>query len=62
VHCHNGGAVISFLVGYLGDFVGLKYGMMLNFVTLFFMLYIACTAKPLVHNETIFTKKRTLSE
>ncbi len=53
-----GGAVVSFLVGYLGDMLGLRFGMFLNFITLLYMLYIACTAKPLVHNDTIFRKKK----
>ncbi|MGD9108069.1 MAG: MFS transporter [Gammaproteobacteria bacterium] len=51
-----GGAVIAFLVGYLGDLFGLRVGMMLNFITLLYMLYIAIFAHPLVRNETIFNR------
>lgn len=53
-----GGAVVAFLVGYLGDLFGLRVGMMLNFVTLLYMLYIAIFARPLVRNETIFNKNK----
>jgi len=54
-----GGAVVAFLIGYLGDLFGLRVGMMLNFVTLFYMLYLACFAKPLVRNETIWGQVST---
>lgn len=50
-----GGAILPFLVGWLGDFVGLKMGMTLVFVALFYLLWIALTAKPLVKNKTIFS-------
>ncbi len=50
-----GGAILPFLVGWLGDFVGLKMGMTLVFVALFYLLWIALTAKPLVKNKTVFS-------
>lgn len=56
-----GGAVVAFLVGYLGDLFGLRVGMMLNFITLLYMLYLAIFARPLMHNETIFNKSKTSS-
>jgi fucose permease len=48
-----GGAVVPFLIGALGDITSLRIGMLLIYLTILFMLYIAITAKPLVNNKTV---------
>jgi fucose permease len=48
-----GGAVVSFLVGWLGDQFGLRVGMTLLFVTLGYILSIGLWAKPLIDNATV---------
>jgi fucose permease len=48
-----GGAVVSWLVGALGDQVGLRMGMALLYVTLGYILSIGLWAKPLVDNATV---------
>ena len=53
-----GGAIIPFLVGLIGNTVGLRYGMCLVFLSMAYMLGIAIFAKPLVHNQTIFNRKK----
>lgn len=52
-----GGAVVSFLVGWLGDLVGLKIGMLLIFLTLGYILSIGFWSKPLINNQIIGSKK-----
>jgi len=53
-----GGAVVSFLVGWLGDLVGLKIGMLFLFLTLGYILSIGFWSKPLINNQTIGSKKQ----
>ena len=48
-----GGAVVSALVGWLGDQVGLRTGMTLLFVTLAYILSIGLWARPLIDNATV---------
>ena len=48
-----GGAVVSALVGWLGDQVGLRTGMVLLFVTLAYILSIGLWARPLIDNATV---------
>lgn len=48
-----GGAVVSLLVGWLGDRFGLRIGMMIVYVTLGYILIIGLRAKPLVDNATV---------
>jgi len=47
-----GGAVMSALVGWLGDQVGLRWGMALLYLTLGYILSIGVWARPLVVNAT----------
>jgi len=47
-----GGAVIPLLVGALGDHLGLRFALLVVFVTLGFILSVSWWAKPLVRNET----------
>ncbi|MCX2477004.1 MFS transporter [Pedobacter sp. MC2016-05] len=48
-----GGALVPFIVGALGDVIGLKYAMMFLYVTLGYIFFIAFKAKPLVNNKTV---------
>ncbi len=53
-----GGAVVQLMIGGLADLITLKAGMMLNFVTLGYILSISIWAKPLVRNKVIKFGKR----
>jgi fucose permease len=48
-----GGAIVSLLVGWLGDQFGLRAGMTVLYITLGYILSIGIWAKPLVNNATI---------
>ncbi len=48
-----GGAVVQVLIGAISDRVSLQAGMMLIFVALAYILFIAFWAKPLIRNKTI---------
>jgi fucose permease len=48
-----GGAVVSALVGWLGDLFGLRAGMTVLFFTLGYILSIGLWAKPLIDNATV---------
>lgn len=52
-----GGAVMSLVIGNLGDWIGLRYSMMLLYITLGYILSIGFWARPLVTNQTISLKK-----
>lgn len=55
-----GGAVVPLLVGLLGDWFGLRIGLLSVFATLAYILSVCYWARPLVRNETILTnRKRT---
>ncbi len=53
-----GGAIMPLVVGWLGDFVGLRLGMLFLYVTLGYILSIGFWARPLVNNATISLKKK----
>jgi len=48
-----GGAVVPFLIGYLGDHIGLQGGLCLLYAPLLYILSMSFWAKPLVTNKTI---------
>ena len=48
-----GGALIPFLIGWVGDFTGLRFSMFILLITLGFILSMSFWAKPLVKNKTI---------
>jgi fucose permease len=48
-----GGAIVPLLVGAIGDFTSLRFGMCFVYLTILFMLYISLTAKPIVNNKTV---------
>ncbi|HZY38118.1 MAG TPA: MFS transporter [Mucilaginibacter sp.] len=52
-----GGAGVQLLIGFLGDFIGLRGGMMFLYITFGYMLSIGFWAKPLITNKTIFDTK-----
>ena len=55
-----GGALVPLIIGWLGDRVGLRTGMVFLYLTLGFIWSIGLWARPLITNETIFSKKRKL--
>jgi fucose permease len=52
-----GGAVMSLIIGKLGDMIGLRYAMTLLYVTLAYILWLSFWAKPLINNAIIDLKK-----
>jgi len=52
-----GGALVPFIVGALGDLVGLRYALLFLYVTLGYLFFIAAYAKPLVNNKTMTLKE-----
>ncbi|WP_280745290.1 MULTISPECIES: MFS transporter [unclassified Parabacteroides] len=48
-----GGALMPFLIGWIGDMVGLRFSMLILLITLAYILSISFWAKPLVKNKTI---------
>ncbi|MDR1406676.1 MAG: MFS transporter, partial [Tannerella sp.] len=48
-----GGALVPFLIGWLGDLTGLRISMTVLFLTLGYILFLSFRAKPLVKNKTI---------
>jgi fucose permease len=56
-----GGAFVSFAVGWLGERVGLRAGMLLLYVTLGYILSIGFWARPLVDNATVSVRELAVS-
>jgi FHS family L-fucose permease-like MFS transporter len=56
-----GGAVVPLLVGLLGDWFGLRIGLLSVFVTLGYILSVCFWARPLVRNETILAGRKRSS-
>ncbi len=52
-----GGALVPLIIGQLKDLIGLRFGMLILYLTLGYILSITYWAKPLVNNVTIFNKK-----
>jgi fucose permease len=46
-----GGAILPFIIGGIGDYLGLKAGMCVLFITLLYIFSIGFWAKPLVNNK-----------
>lgn len=53
-----GGAIVPLIVGWLGDFFGLRFGMMFLYLTLGYILSIGFWSKPLITNVTFRDKKK----
>ena len=49
----SGGAIVSLLIGLIGDQISLKFGMIFLYITLGYILSIGIWARPLVDNKTI---------
>lgn len=52
-----GGAIVSLLVGWLGDRFGLRVGMTVLYLTIGYILAIGIWAKPLIDNATVSLKE-----
>ncbi len=52
-----GGAFLPLIIGWLGDLFGLRYGMLVLYLTLGYILSIGIWAKPIIANKTISIKK-----
>jgi len=52
-----GGAVVPYIIGWIGDFVGLRASMCILFLTISYILSISFWAKPLVNNKTVRLKE-----
>ncbi len=53
-----GGALVSYVIGELGDRFGLRLGMSFLYLTLAYVLSIGFWARPLILNETVFSKRK----
>ena len=51
-----GGAVVPLIVGVLGDYFGLRNGMLFLFLPLLFILFIGFWARPIISNKTVLNK------
>ncbi len=56
-----GGALVPLIIGRLGDSFGLRTGMFFLYLTLGYILSIGFWARPLITNETIFSRKKKLA-
>lgn len=54
-----GGAIVPLIIGWMGDKLGLRNGMLFLYITMGFILSIGFWAKPIIKNKTIFDKKET---
>ncbi len=52
-----GGALLPLIVGTLGDYIGLRYALMVLYISIGYIMYLAFFAKPLISNKTIRSKK-----
>ncbi len=57
-----GGAIMPLIVGFIGDYFGLKIGLLFLLLPLLFILSIGFWAKPLVQNKTIRLKRKNQYE
>jgi FHS family L-fucose permease-like MFS transporter len=47
-----GGALVPFVIGWLGDLYGLRFGMLFLYLTFGFVLSVGVWARPLIRNAT----------
>ena len=52
-----GGAIVPLIIGWLGDHLNLRSGMLFIYITMGYILSIGFWAKPIITNKTIFDKK-----
>ena len=55
-----GGAIVPLIVGWLGDHIGLRYGMCFLYLTMGFILSVGFWAKPTITNKTIQLRKKKI--
>ena len=55
-----GGAIVPLIIGWLGDQLGLRSGMLFLYLTMGYILSIGFWAKPIIKNKTIFDKKEMI--
>jgi FHS family L-fucose permease-like MFS transporter len=48
-----GGAIVPLIIGWLGDHLGLRYGMLFLYLTMGYILSIGFWARPIIINKTI---------
>jgi FHS family L-fucose permease-like MFS transporter len=48
-----GGAIVPLIIGWLGDLLGLRMGMLFLYITLGYILSVGFWAKPIINNKTI---------
>ncbi|GAC1385329.1 MAG: hypothetical protein NVSMB45_13990 [Ginsengibacter sp.] len=48
-----GGAIVPLIIGWVGDWLGLRTGMLFLYITLGYILSIGFWAKPLISNKTL---------
>jgi FHS family L-fucose permease-like MFS transporter len=53
-----GGALVPLVIGWLGDRLGLRFGMLFLYLTLAYILSVGFWARPLITNATISLKKK----
>ena len=53
-----GGAIVPLIIGWLGDQVGLRNGMLFLYLTMGYIMMIGFWAKPLVNNKTILKERK----
>ncbi len=53
-----GGAVIPLIIGWLGDQLGLRFGMLFLYITLGYILSVGFGARPIITNKTIKLSKK----
>jgi fucose permease len=53
-----GGAIVPLIVGWLGDHIGLRFGMCFLYLTMAFILSVGFWARPTITNKTIRLKKK----
>jgi fucose permease len=56
-----GGAIVTLIIGRIGDHVGLRTGMALLYLTFGYVWGVGFWAKPLINNLTIASKGKPLS-
>lgn len=57
-----GGAVIPLIIGWLGDQVGLRFGMLFLYLTMGYILSIGLWARPIITNKTIQMSRKEAEE
>jgi len=57
-----GGAIVPLIVGWLGNYFGLRTGMLFLFITLAYITSVGFWSKPIINNETLKSKKDTFNK